>query len=1027
MTYRIIPLILTCACVSVARADFNPVPLTPNSYTFDIVVPATFAPGPPDCITVTAGSGSSKGDNTYYEQGIHPVDSTGHGANSGIPPHNTVFTNINNANETFLMPPTYTTNNEIIIDQIFTTGMFNLNTPTTVTGLSFLCCGGGGEIVINYTVTHADASVETGTLDLPDWFHGGSTVAWGANGRIDQNGNYNNYNSSFVNNNPPYLYANNITVSGASPVVSVTFDTPSNGNHANLFAVSGNNGGSQWTPIPVGGFTQEGIVPASTPQYAVNATMDHGTNFSFTGNNTWFEQGYVRSTPSAGLPPSGSTFTSLSQPSHTYQMGNYYSGNNATLIDINHQSANITPVSAAPYSAFAFLTAGGNIGGNPMTNICILQHKDGVQETNFFLGFDWFDNNHNGAIAYKAGGRTDVSSRGVNQINNNYPYLFETYFVLKDTGSPVTNIVVQFGTESQASATTYIMAVSASAGSVPPVVASGPTPLTQTVAPGTVANIAVGVTGTAPITGNWQVDYGLGAGFVNLNDGLDANGSIIIGSHTYSLSISNVYVADTANYQFVAENVAGSVTSDTAILTVNAQTVTINPANPTYYTGNTFPLTAVPSAGAALNYQWYYIDNASNSNNIPGATNAVYTVANVPLAANGFTYGVIAYNVYGTNGNTVSLSISDSAAFLVADLAPLSAEAYAGAPVTYSVNAQGNSPIAFQWWVNGSVVSGATNSSYTLAAPCGLATIQASFSNALSGGVAVTSSQATLQGDPTPTNITFNVNGGNWTTNGAVAIITNNTLVLTDNNGGEANSAFYNQAQFVGGAWTASYTYNSHGGGADGSAFVIQTTNTTALGGGGGQLGYTGIGGGSLAFEINLYGPNTPGIAIATDGVTGGYQPAGNVDVTSTNDIWVVLNWANGVLTANLTEANTGATYTTNKTIGSIIDLLGGNVAYVGFTGADGGVSSFQTVSNFSFHSVLPPVWLSTSAVTGNSLVLSWPAADPTYHLQTTSTLSPSAWVAGPAPVNVGGTNQVTVNVNSSKHQYYRLVRVACQ
>jgi hypothetical protein len=329
--------------------------------------------------------------------------------------------------------------------------------------------------------------------------------------------------------------------------------------------------------------------------------------------------------------------------------------------------------------------------------------------------------------------------------------------------------------------------------------------------------------------------------------------------------------------------------------------------------------------------------------------------------------------------------------------------------------------------VNGSVVSGATNSSFTLATPCGTTTIQASFTNALSGGVPVTTSQATLLGDPSPTNITFNGNGINWQTNGAVAIITNNTLLLTDNNGSEANSAFYNQAQFVGGEWTASFTYNSHGGGADGTAFVIQTTNTTALGGGGGQLGYTGIGGGSLAFEINLYGPNTPGIAIATDGVTMNYQPAGPVSTTSTNDVYVVLNWANGVLTANLTEAVAGATYTTNKTIGSLTDLLGGNVAYVGFTGADGGVSSYQTVSNFSFHSVLPPVWLSASAVTGNSLVVSWPAADPTYQLQATSSLSAPSWTGGFVPVNVGGTNQVTVNVSSTAHQYYRLLRVTCQ
>ena len=263
-----------------------------------------------------------------------------------------------------------------------------------------------------------------------------------------------------------------------------------------------------------------------------------------------------------------------------------------------------------------------------------------------------------------------------------------------------------------------------------------------------------------------------------------------------------------------------------------------------------------------------------------------------------------------------------------------------------------------------------------------------------------------------------------------MVIITNNALVLTDGSGGEASSAFYNIAQYVGGSWTASYIYNSHGGAADGTAFVLQTTNATALGGGGGQLGYNGIAGGSLAFEINLYNGNneTPGIAISTDGVTGLYSSAAPVSTTSTDDVAVTLNFANGVLSASLVDTTTGATYTTNHTVGSLSDLLGGNVAYIGFTGGDGGASSFQNVRNFSFQSVLPPVALSASPVTGNSSVISWSAADPTYHLQTTTSLSSPVWVAGPTPVVVNGVNQVTVNVKGgSAQQFYRLIRVVCE
>jgi hypothetical protein len=588
--------------------------------------------------------------------------------------------------------------------------------------------------------------------------------------------------------------------------------------------------------------------------------------------------------------------------------------------------------------------------------------------------------------------------------------------------------VVKYHSASSSSATTYIMAVSASAGGVPAIVSSGPIPASQTLLPNQSATFTVGVSGTQPISGYWEVENN--GTFVPLADGLDANGSTVSGSHTLVLTITNLFVADGTNYQFVAGNIYGTNTSPVGALIVNPQTVTITPATPVSYTGNNIPLTVNLSAGPAVTLQWYFIDNSSVSNAIPGATNVTYTVTNVTTAMSGYTYGVIAANTYGTNIASVILSVSDSQAFLGSDLAPTNAEAYAGAPVTYTVNAQGNAPITYQWTVNGGFLAGGNSNSFTIATPCGTTTIQVAFSNALSGGTWVMSSVAVLQGDASPTNITFNTNGAGWQTNGSVPIITNNVLQLTDGGGGESSSAFYKTAQFVGGAWTASYTYNSHNGAADGTAFVLQTTNPAVVGGGGGQLGYAGIAGPSLAFEINLYGGNneTPGITLARNGATGVYQSAAPINFNGTNDINVRLNWANGVLSVLLTDAVTGTNYSTNYVVGPISSVLGGTLAYVGFTGADGGATSDQTVSNFQFHSVLPPVALSVSPVTGNSVVISWPAADPSYVLQTNVSLTtPLAWGAGPAPVLVGGTNQVTVNVHSGlKQVFYRLNRVAC-
>src|SRR5271167_2998053 len=113
MKSKLLPILLACACVASARAQFNPVALTPGSYDFGIVVPNTTPQPLPYCINVTAGSGVDLGDNTYFEQGYYSRVGTP-GGNFGIPIHGTTFTSINNGNMQFVMPSNYNgVNNEL--------------------------------------------------------------------------------------------------------------------------------------------------------------------------------------------------------------------------------------------------------------------------------------------------------------------------------------------------------------------------------------------------------------------------------------------------------------------------------------------------------------------------------------------------------------------------------------------------------------------------------------------------------------------------------------------------------------------------------------------------------------------------------------------------------------------------------------------------------------------------------------------------------------------------------------------------
>ena len=154
------------------------------------------------------------------------------------------------------------------------------------------------------------------------------------------------------------------------------------------------------------------------------------------------------------------------------------------------------------------------------------------------------------------------------------------------------------------------------------------------------------------------------------------------------------------------------------------------------------------------------------------------------------------------------------------------------------------------------------------------------------------------------------------------------------------------------------------------------------------------------------------------NGGNGNYLAPGNVQINSGDPITVTVNYANPEMTLTFTDAVARTSFTTNLYVGNLTQLLGANAAYVGFTGADGGASSIQTISSFSFLS------FPAAAIDANdtNILVSWPGGTPGYALQQNLDLTTTNWVnVTSQAVLTNGVNQVT-EPNNGSNLFYRLI-----
>ena len=177
---------------------------------------------------------------------------------------------------------------------------------------------------------------------------------------------------------------------------------------------------------------------------------------------------------------------------------------------------------------------------------------------------------------------------------------------------------------------------------------------------------------------------------------------------------------------------------------------------------------------------------------------------------------------------------------------------------------------------------------------------------------------------------------------------------------------------------------------ADGMTFTIQGVAATAVGGTGGGLGFAGTTK-SVAIKFDLYdnageGPNSTGLymnGVQPNAVNSINLAGTGIDLHSGHAFNVSMSYNGTTLTVTITDTVTLATATQNYTV-DIPTIVGGNTAFVGFTGGTGGLTAVQQVLNWTYsNTTIPaaptaPTGLLVSSSSATQVSLGWTNTDPT-------------------------------------------------
>jgi hypothetical protein len=279
-----------------------------------------------------------------------------------------------------------------------------------------------------------------------------------------------------------------------------------------------------------------------------------------------------------------------------------------------------------------------------------------------------------------------------------------TSLTINDSATYTAQATNSAGAVTSSAAVLAVTEVTVNPPNVAPTITSQPS-ASQSVAAGGSASFSVTAVGLPAPTYQWK-----------------KNGVIISGATNATLALPFVTTSDSANYVVVVSNLAGSVTSNVAALSVTA--VVSNPTPPppvpptstasapvitsqpalsqTVLGGSSASFSAVAAGNPAPAFQW-----RKNGSSIAGATNATLSISSVTSADAG-VYTVLANNSAGTVLSENSTLIVYTKPVIT--IQPVPQAVLVGTIAKFSVAVSAIPGATVQWYKNGTPMPGATSS-----------------------------------------------------------------------------------------------------------------------------------------------------------------------------------------------------------------------------------------------------------------------------------------------------------------------------